>query len=303
MISKFLENEGFVEVETPILSKKAIPESSIRLFETKRTTMNGQDEFYLLPSPELYMKRMIFEWRKSIYQFSKCFRNSEQTSKEHCNEFTMLEYYKIGENEQDQARRTDKMLKEISAELNCSCKLDGFRYMSMREAVKSIVGLDLDEMQNKESLLKNLESIGISVYDKSESWADSFNRLFVSAIEPNLPCQDKPLLLYDYPRQIECLAADKDDKYKRRWELYYKGIELANCYYEAVKKEDIAKCFENEIKTVKSIEPGFRQDDDMVSYAPLPPSSGVALGFDRLVMLLTDKDNIRNVLPFYENLI
>ena len=215
----------------------------------------------------------------------------------------MLEYYKIGEDEQDQARRTDKMLKEVSAELDCSSKLNDFRYMSMREAVKKIVGLDLNEMQDVKSLRKNLENIGISIYDKCESWADSFNRLFVSAIEQNLPCHDKPLLLYDYPRQIECLAANKDDKYKRRWELYYKGIELANCYYEAVEKEDIAKCFENEIKAIKSIEPNFRQDDDMASYTPLPPSSGVALGFDRLVMLLAGKDNIQDVLPFYENLI
>ncbi len=302
-ISEFLEKDGFLETETPILSKNAIPESGIRLFETKRITMNGDDSFYLLPSPELYMKRLLFCWRKSIYQFSKCFRNSEQRSKEHCNEFTMLEYYKIGENDKDQARRTQEMIIGLFDECGAENKFKDFRYMSMSEAVKSASGLDLEELQDEKRLRASLDSIGITVYDESESWADSFNRLFVSRVEPILPCQDKPLVLYDYPTQIECLAKDANDMFKRRWELYYKGIELANCYFEASDSEAIIGYLNKESEEIAKSGLEFRSDMDLASFSPLPSSSGVAMGFDRLMMLLLGKNGIDEVLPFCEYLL
>lgn len=297
VISDFLEVHGYTEVDTPLLSPSAIPEPTIKLFKTSRHTFKGNDTFYLLPSPELYMKRILSETKTSIYQFSKCFRNSEQTGKEHLNEFTMLEYYAVNKNEEYSLKITEELLKLLSTTFDSPILKKDIIQVSMRTLVMDTTGLDLNKLQNKSDLQKAIENYGITIWNKSESWDDSFNRLFVSSVEPKLTKFDAPVAIYDYPKQIECLSENaKDGMYKKRWELYINGIELANCYREETNPDVIASYFKNEHEIILKDENDFKSDFDLVNY-PLPQSSGVALGFDRLMMCLLKKSQICDIMP------
>lgn len=297
VISDFLEVHGYTEVDTPLLSPSAIPEPTIKLFKTSRHTLKGNDTFYLLPSPELYMKRILSETKTSIYQFSKCFRNSEQAGKEHLNEFTMLEYYAVNKNEEYSLKITEELLKLLSTTFDSPILKKDIIEVSMRTLVMDTTGLDLNKLQNKSDLQKAIENYGITIWNKSESWDDSFNRLFVSSVEPKLTEFDAPVAIYDYPKQIECLSENsKDGMYKKRWELYINGIELANCYREETNPDVIASYFKNEHEKILKDESDFKSDFDLVNY-PLPQSSGVALGFDRLMMCLLKKSQICDIMP------
>ena len=300
-IREYLIKNSYIEVDCPILSKRAIPESSIELYQTERRCFDKKDKYYLLPSPELYLKRLLSLYpNTSMFQFQKCFRNSEQTSAIHCLEFTMLEYYKQGFDEEEQIYFSLAMLKELFDKFKSIYNFKTFSIYTMRDLVEKVAGLNLDKLQEKEKLQEAIESLGIKLYDKNESWADSFNRLFVDRIEPFVAEMKEPVVIKDYPRQIECLARDEGD-YKRRWELYYKGVELANCYFEMNDEASIKKLFLREEELKKKIDPKFRVDKKLKAFK-LGKLSGVALGFDRLMMLLLGKKSIRDVILFYDDI-
>ena len=302
IISAYLEALGYNEIETPLLSHTAIPESTIELFETRRKQYDRNDFFYLLPSPELYMKKSLAKEGKSIYQFSKCFRNSEQTSDFHSCEFTMLEYYKTDADDMYSLKVTEQMLGVLSSEFNSSHLSSINTVISMRELVKRQTGIDIALLRDKEEFQRAVEKKGVTVWDKSESRADTFNRLFVALVEDRIKDIAPVVTITDYPSEILCLA--KDDStgaFKKRWEMYINGIETANCYTEETRESRVKEYFNHEDRAKKAVDPLFRSDKELPTMA-LPESSGVAIGFDRLMMCLLDKKNIGEVIPFAEYL-
>lgn len=298
-IMKFLEENDYAEIDTPILAKAAIPESTIALFETMRSGDTIENEkFYLLPSPELYMKMFISKNKISVYQFSHCFRNNEQTSRIHSSEFTMLEYYKVGKDEMYSLSITEKLFAHMAEFYNIDAFKKPFRKVSMQSIVKDITGVDLNTISSKEDMRNAAESVGITVYDKSESIDDTFNRIFISLVEPRLNDKDEVVAIYDYPSFIECLAENTPNgKYKKRWELYYNGIELANCYKEETDIEKIKAYFRKEDALIKKRDNNFKSSSEFIA-SLLPQSSGVALGFDRFLMCLLKKTEIKDIIPF-----
>lgn len=298
-IMTFLEKNGYTEIDTPIFSRTAIPENTIALFETERHGENIKNEkFYLLPSPELYMKMFIAKNAISVYQFSHCFRNNEQTSSIHSSEFTMLEYYKVSEDEHYSLSLTEKLFSHMAEFYDISEFKKPFRKVSMRDLVKELTDVDLDTISSKEDMQNAVEKTGITVYDKTESIADTFNRLFVSLIEPNLNDKNEVVAIYDYPSFIDCLAENSTNgKYKRRWELYFNGIELANCYKEETDPKKVEEYFKKEDSLIKKRDKDFQSSSEFIK-AVLPPSSGVALGFDRFLMCLLKKTEIKDIIPF-----
>lgn len=302
IISAYLETLGYNEIETPILSRTAIPESTIELFETNRKQFDKNDAFYLLPSPELYMKKSLAAEGKSIYQFSKCFRNSEQTSAIHSSEFTMLEYYKVDADCMYSLKVTEGMLRELSSVFKTSVIPYNNTVISMRELVKRQTGIDIAVLRSKDEFQKSVEEKGVTIWDKNESRADTFNRLFVALVEDKINTIAPVVTITDYPSEISCLAKDDNTGlFKKRWEMYINGIEIANCYSEETIAEKTKEYFNIEDKAKKSSDPYFRSDKELPNMA-LPESSGVAIGFDRLMMCLLDKKNIGEVIPFAEYL-
>ena len=302
-IRSYFTRKGYLEVETPTLSADLIPEATIDNFGT--TFINefrSTCELYLIPSPEVFIKKLLADGSGSVFEISKCFRNCEQLGQLHNPEFTMLEYYTVDFDEKDSIALTCDMLRQTALEGCPSCVLEDFEVMSVHDAVKKYAkGLDLDACQNPRDLRREAENLGL-IIPGPESWDDTFNRIFINFVETSLPT-DHPVCLTDYPRQIKCLAKAKGN-YRHRWELYIGGIEVANCYLEENDGETARDYYTEEYqkllalrsssgKTIPDVDDSFC---DVVSR--LPKCSGVAIGLDRLLMLETGKKEIDDVLLF-----
>ncbi len=302
-IRNFFDARNYLEVETPTLSPDLIPEATIDNFST--TFINefqGSRELYMIPSPEVFMKKLIACGSGSIYQISKCFRNCEQIGDIHNPEFSMLEYYTVDFDEMDSIKLTETFLKETALP-NCpESVLKPFEILTVHDAVKKYAdGTDIDQLQNPKDLRAQAEKLGLLI-PGPESWDDTFNRIFINFVEPNLPT-NHPVCLIDYPKQIECLAEQKGN-YRRRWELYINGIEVANCYLEERDVQTVKAYYAKEYQKLLTL----RTDNGKVipdvddSFADIfetfPKCSGVAMGLDRLLMVETGENNINDVLAF-----
>lgn len=299
-IRSFFNEREYLEVDTPILSQTIIPESTIENFATEfRNPFLPSTELYLLPSPEIYMKQLLAEGFGSIYQISHCFRNSEQLGRIHNIEFSMLEYYSVNFDEQDSIQLTEELFQSLNVP---QLLQPPFRRMSVAEATKQFAGFDLEDTQHQRVLKKEAIRLGLSVPEEPESWEETFNRIFLTFVEPNLP-QDRPLVLYDYPRQIECLA-QRSGSYRKRWELYGMGMELANCYNEERDQETIETYYSEEYARLiqrREISGGVIADVDPTlaqTFAKIGQVSGVALGLDRLLMGMMGRSSLEGVILF-----
>ena len=292
----FFDRRGYLEVETPVLSPDLIPESTIDCFGT--TFINefrGSSELFMVPSPEVFIKKLIAAGCGSVYEISKCFRNCEQIGTIHNPEITMLEYYTMDFDEKDSIGLTLEYLESLGMERPCV-------QMTVREAVLRYTGLDLDNLQNPALLRKEaVGKLGLHI-PGPESWDDTFNRIFCTFVETAIP-KDSIVIFTDYPQQIKCLAK-REGNYRRRWEMYIDGIEIANCYLEETDPQCIRSYYEEEaakLATERSSTERIIPDSDNEYYRyfeNFPRCSGVAIGMDRLLMVLTGLKDIRQALLF-----
>jgi lysyl-tRNA synthetase class 2 len=305
-IRTFFDQRSFLEVETPLLARTLIPESSIYNFASFFSSeFHPSGQRYLIPSPEIHMKQLIAQGSGSIYQIAKCFRNNEQIGDLHNPEFTMLEWYEMGADYMDSIEVCRQLIQE-TAPKQCSEEITGdFRDMSVSEACGRYAHFDLEKAQSIERIREVSASLGLSHPSGPLSWEDEFNRIFLSFVEPELP-QDRPLILYDYPHQIRCLAKKKDgEPYRERWELYISGIEIANCYTEMTDTAHITEHYRTEFQAI--LRDAQRHDrvipDTDEGFADLfgpsyPACSGTAVGLDRLLMVLYNMNTIEDVILF-----
>ncbi len=300
-IRSYFDDLDYLEVFTPTLSPSLIPEPTIKAFGTEFINeFTGNLDLYMIPSPEIFMKELLASASPSIYQISTCFRNSEQLGDVHNPEFSMLEYYTLGYDDSDSLSLTIDMI-EKTAISEMKWMKEKPLVITMEEAMKEYAGVDLIKAQDISFLREEAERLNLYIPEK-ESWEDTFNRIFINFVEPNLP-KDREVYLRDYPKQIECLAKDYSDKpYKMRWEMYINGIEVANCYTEETDRAKIKAYYEKEQKI---LEEEREKSGDVVSKADLsfasllqPKMSGVAIGLDRLLLTEYGKTEIEDVLLF-----
>lgn len=301
-IRNFFDKKGYLEVFTPSLSASLIPEPTIQNFESKfENEFVGGKDMYLIPSPEIFMKELLANGSGSIYQLSTCFRNSEQLGSIHNPEFTMLEYYTLGFDERDSIPLTEEFIKAVAFETTATSALPPFEKMSVNEAMIKYAQTNLDQLQDPQKLRARAKELGLTV-DSTEPWDDTFNRIFIQFVEPNLPT-DKPVLLYDYPKQIDCLAELKpNSNYRKRWEAYINGIEVANCYSEETDTNITRTYYEKEFSRLKEERANTKLPIPQVSLSfpnlKIPKSSGVAIGVDRLLAALLNLKTIEPLLLF-----
>ncbi|MBR1918442.1 MAG: elongation factor P--(R)-beta-lysine ligase [Spirochaetales bacterium] len=301
-IRDFFDSRGYLEVFTPTLSDTLIPEPTIQNFKTDFINeFVGGKELYLIPSPEIFMKTLLANGSGSIYEISQCFRNSEQLGDVHNPEFTMLEYYTVDFDEEDSIALTEELIRETALPETPEHVLPPFIRMSVNEAMKRYAGVDLEKCQNPALLREKAERLGLYV-PEHEAWDDTFNRIFINFVETNLPT-DHPVVLTDYPYQIDCLAKRrKGTPYRQRWEMYIAGCEVANCYAEETDKETTRLYYEKEYQRLVSerADTGLPIPDISTTFPELdiPPSSGVAIGLDRLLMVMLGKKEIAPLLLF-----
>lgn len=297
----FFKNRGYLEVDTPLLSPYLIPESSIEIFKTDLLSpYRKSKELYLIPSPEIWMKRLLVQGSGNIFQITKSFRNWEQTGRLHENEFTLLEWYTLEADYRFSMEITEDYLSATAfLSDNPNMFKKPFLQLSMQEAFFEYTGLDLEKLQNREHLFERARELDLDPQNE-DTWETLFHRIFVSLVEPRLP-QDKPLFLYDYPTQAPCLAKKiPGTPWVERWELYVHGVELANCFTEETDREALREYFSREGLAKEKAEVKHRLDPLFPELFPkgFPKTSGVALGFDRLLMLLTDTPSLGGVIFF-----
>lgn len=301
-IREYFTKRGYLEVETPTLSPDLIPEPTIDNFGTTFINeFSGSKDMYMIPSPEVFMKRLIASGSGSVFEISKCFRNCEQLGEIHNPEFTMLEYYTVNADELDSINLTKDFLKQTALSEAQPCVTAPWLEMTVREAVLKYTGLDLDNLQNPKDLRDAAEGLGLLI-PGPEPWDDTFNRIFCNYVETAIPT-DRPVLFTDYPKQIDCLAEARGN-YRRRWELYIGGIEVANCYFEERDVQTIKSYYEKEYQRLIQLRTNDGKvipevDDSFADvFATFPKCSGVAIGLDRLLMAEIGENEIDNVLLF-----
>jgi len=305
-IRRFFEEAGYLEVDTPVIADKIIPEPTIELLST---TVHGIDDgpgntVFLLPSPELYMKRLLAGGSGSIFQLSRCFRDREPASRLHNPEFLMLEWYTVGADYIGSIETAETLLGRLCErcdipEETASYLLPPFSRITVDEAFRQFAGIDLASLEEPEALREAARKLSLAPASDAE-WPELFHLIMVSHVEPNLK-RDRPVLLIDYPAQVSCLAKRKTGACRReRWELYLRGTEIANCFTEAVSAGEVDAYFREEGAKLDALGRRSQTDESFprIYRAGHPVCSGAAMGVDRLLMVLSGSESIAHVMPF-----
>ncbi|MGF1721671.1 elongation factor P--(R)-beta-lysine ligase [Vibrio kyushuensis] len=295
-IRQFFAKRDVMEVDTPAMSHATVTDVHLHTFQTNFIGPEYAQgcSLYFMTSPEFHMKRLLAAGSGCIYQICKSFRN-EENGRYHNPEFTMLEWYRVGYEHHQLMDEMDELLQLI---LGCHQA----KRMSYQQAFIDVLGMcPLEDSMDK--LKEAASKLGLSDIAENEKDRDTLLQLlFCIGIEPKIG-QDAPVMVYDFPASQAALAKinKKDARVADRFEVYFKGIELANGFHELDNaKEQLAR-FEQDNQ--KRLEMGLAKqpiDLNLVSAleAGLPSCAGVALGIDRLVMLALDCQHIDEVTAF-----
>lgn len=291
ILRHFFLEKGYKEINTPALSPVFIPEPTIPLF---KTSAYGR-RLFLLPSPELYHKRLLREGSGNIFEVCRSFRRMDFPGEHHNPEFTMLEWYTVGADYRDSLELTKELLIVLAEEFDRPGK-PPYEYFTVAELFWNFCRIDLEDCEQADELHEECLRLEIPS-EKSDSWEELYHRIFLSLIEPNLS-DGGPIFLCDYPIQIGCLARKKENTpWRERWELYAGGLELANCFTEEVRGEQVEAYFREEaMKLPEELRHYVDWDFPLLFGPEFPNCSGVALGFDRLLMYCLGVTDIRKVL-------
>lgn len=304
-IRKFLDNRGFLEVETPVL--QTIPGgASARPFITHHNTLDI--DMYLRIALELPLKRLIVGGLERVYEIGRVFRN-EGMSIRHNPEFTELELYQAFTDYKGMMELTESLFKTVAQNVlgKTTVTYGGheidlgkdFDRLTMVDAVKKYAGVDFDEIPDTETAKKIADEKHVE-YQKHHTKGDILNLFFEEFVEENLI---QPTFIMDYPVEISPLTKRKPENpdYTERFELFIVGREYGNAYSELNDPIDQRKRFEHQesLRAAGDDEANMIDEDFMTALEfGMPPTGGLGIGVDRMVMLLTESVSIRDVLFF-----
>ena len=298
----------FVEVETAMLQASPGNEAHLHAFATELISPDAsKTRLYLHTSPEFAAKKLLAAGEKRLFTFARVFRNRERGALHHP-EFTMLEWYRVNES-------YDVLSEDCSALLAAAAEAAGTKRFSFRgreadpfappervtvaDAFRRHARIDLlAALNDRDALAAAAKEQGIRVAD-DDTWGDVFSRILVERVEPNLGI-GRATILDEYPVSEAALARPtaRDPRVAERFELYVCGVEIANAFGELTDPVEQRRRFESEMAEKERVH-GERyplDEDFLAALANMPPASGIALGFDRLVMLATGAQRIEQVL-------
>lgn len=304
-LRSYLTRRGFLEVETPMM--QPIPGgATARPFETFHHALNRQ--LYLRIAPELYLKRLLVGGFDRVFEINRNFRN-EGVSTQHNPEFTMLEFYQAYSTYEDLMSITEEMLSGLALEITGNhivpygdLELDltpPWKRMSVREALLAYAGLSPELIDDRNAVFIKAVQTGLEV-SKDDSLGKLWMALFDELVEERLW---GPIFIHKYPVAVSPLARrnDEDPTVTDRFELYMCGREMANAFTELTDPIDQRSRFEEQVQARESgdEEAHFLDEDFLraLEYG-MPPAAGEGIGIDRLVMLLTNSQSIREVILF-----
>jgi len=311
-IRKFLIDQGFIEVDTPAL--QSLPGGALaNPFKTHYDALDT--EVYLRIAPELYLKRLIIGGFEKVFEFARVFRN-EGISTQHLQDFTMLEFYQAYMAYEDLMKFTEKMLSTVikqvlgSYKVKVNGKTIDFKPPWPRKSFKQLIlketGIDIDKFKTVENLHKAIKAKKIKLIYKGKAGRGKLiDELYKETVRPKLI---NPIFVIDHPLDLSPLAKKKinePDKVQR-FQLVASGWELVNAFSELNDPIDQKDRFKEQVKLKKAGDfEAHSMDDDFIKALEygMPPTAGFGMGVDRLVMLLTDADSIREAVlfPFVKN--
>ncbi|WMQ74509.1 MAG: Elongation factor P--(R)-beta-lysine ligase [Sodalis sp.] len=295
-IRRFFSDRGLLEVETPAMSQATVTDIHLVPFQTRFVGpgVAGGMPLYLMTSPEYHMKRLLAAGSGPIFQLCRSFRN-EEAGRYHNPEFTMLEWYRPHCDMYHLMNEVDDLLQQI---LDC----DSTEMLSYQQAFTRHVGIDplsADNEQLHEAVVK---------WDLGEATSADDDRdtllqlLFAMVVEPNVG-RDKPAFVYNFPASQAALAeiSTEDHRVADRFEVYFKGIELANGFRELTDAHEQRQRFERDNRKRVAMSLAKQPIDENLLAAlaqGMPECSGVALGVDRLLMLALKAERLSDVIAF-----
>ena len=311
-IRQYFLREGFMEVETPCLVPSPGMEPHLVALEVQVQSPNGaREKRYLHTSPEYSMKKLLARGWDKIFQICRVFRDGE-LGPTHQVEFTMLEWYRTHADYRKIMEDCEGLLYYLSTEIWGKPELSyqgkkidlspPAERLSVSRAMQIYGKVDIEINYEGASLLEEARSRGY-LFEPGGVYAydEVFFKIFLEAVEPRLG-DVQPTLLYDYPASMGALARLKpeDPRWAERFELYVAGLELANAFSELVDPVEQRKRFESEGRLRAALQrPSYPLDEELLeALSRMPPSAGIALGVDRLVMLFCDTPRIQEVLAF-----
>ena len=304
-IRRFLDDQGFMEVETPMLVSNA-GGAAARPFETHYNALD--EDVKLRISLELYLKRLIVGGLERVYEIGRVFRN-EGLDTRHNPEFTLMELYQAYTDYNGMMDLTENMFRHVAQEVCGTTTVPYGEYMidlgkpferlTMIDAVKKYTGIDFDEVQGTAAAKKLADEKDVH-YEDRHTKGDILNLFFEEFVEEHLV---QPTFIMDHPVEISPLTKRKPDKpdYVERFELFITGREMCNAYSELNDPIDQRERFKaQEAALAAGDEEANTTDEDFMNALEIgmPPTGGIGYGIDRLVMLLTNSPAIRDVLLF-----
>ena len=313
-LRRWFDARGFIEVDPSILQASPGNEAHLHAFATELAAVDGtaRGRLYLHTSPEFACKKLLAAGETRLFTFAHVFRNRERGPLHHP-EFTMLEWYRADEPYESLMEDCAEILGVAAAAGGVDVfafrgrKVDPLALperLSVADAFRRFAGIDLPATMDvagrtdRAALAQAVREAGGRVAD-DDSWADLFGRMLVERVEPNIG-DGRATVLHEYPVAEAALARPKpgDPRVAERFELYACGVELANAFGELTDPVEQRRRFEADMDLKQRLY-GERypvDEDFLAALAHMPPASGIALGFDRLVMLATGAPTIEHVL-------
>ena len=305
-VRRFMDEKGYMEVETPTLTTVATGDAA-RPFITHHNTLDL--DMYLRIAPELNLKRLTVGGIDKVFEIGKNFRNEGMDIK-HNPEFTNMEWYSAYEDYNDMMNISEELISTVAKKVLGTTKITyqgtpidltpSWRRVTMIDAIKEVTGVDFNTIQTDEEARKIADEKGVEYEEIKNTRGHSINEFFDTFVEDTLI---QPTFIIDYPVEISPLTKRRKDdpRLVERFELFIGGREYGNAYSEL---NDPIDQYERFMKQVEAKEKGDEEaggmDEDFVTALEigLPPTGGMGIGLDRLIMLLTDSASIRDVLFF-----
>ena len=299
-VRRHLDDAGFVEVETPVL-QPLYGGALARPFVTHHNALDR--DLYLRIATEIYLKRCIVGGLERVYELGKDFRN-EGISFKHNPEFTMVEWYEAYADYNDEMVRVETLVSEVAAACGYAGEVDfspPWRRVTLHDAIAERTGIDVLAHRDPAELGAAIRAAGLEGYELSDrSWPQLVDDLLSKEVEPQIT---DPVFLIDYPKELSPFAKDHRTVpgLVERFEAFCSGMEIANAFTELNDPDEQRRRFEAQVRLAGEGDEEAQPYDEVFVEAleqGMPPTGGVGLGIDRLVMLMTGRHSIREVVLF-----